>query len=233
VRVQSLSSARSALGASLLVIAGVQYLVLEFVAAAAWRHPAYNYAVDFISDLGNPVRGDVFEGRVIDSPLNVVMDVAFIAQGVLFVAAAVLLYRFAGHRLGTALLVLATMHGVGVILVGFFHESSAALTNGVIVVHSIGAATTIVAGNAIALVLASTGARLGLPRAYRVASLVLGVLGLLAFVVLQVDRPLYDTVGGIPERVAVYTILAGEIVTGASVLALGRVRRSGTVGVAA
>jgi hypothetical membrane protein len=239
VKVQSLN--RTRIGAALLVLAAVQYLVLEAITAAAWRNPRYDYAVDFISDLGNPVARDVFEGRLITSPLNVVMDVAFVSQGLLFIAAAVLLFRLIGRRLGVVLLVLAVLHGVGVIMVGFFHESAAALTNGVIVFHSLGAASTIVAGNVIAIVIGLAGrgvegaraARSGRGAAgpgggtgrsgrtatwYRLVSVALGLLGLAAFVLLMADRHLYDTAGGVPERIAVYTILAWEAATGVALL---------------
>jgi hypothetical membrane protein len=208
---------RTVVGKTLLPIAAVQYLVLEAVAAAAWHHPTYSYAVDFISDLGNPVPGDVFQGRTINSPMHLAMDAAFIAQGTLFITAAIMLYpmyRAPGRRLGRTLLTLAILHGIGVILVGFFHESSAALTNGVIVVHSIGAATTIVTGNVIAITVAIHGRRLAAPAWHRVLGVSLGVLGLAAFVLLQADHTLYVAAGGVPERIAVYTILVWEAATG-------------------
>ncbi|WP_454110151.1 SDR family oxidoreductase [Leifsonia shinshuensis] len=213
------SSLRVRLAGLLLVLAGLQYLALEAVAAAAWPRPGYDYAVNFISDLGNPVIGDVYEGRTIDSPLNAAMDVAFVAQGVLFIAAALLfLPALRRGALRTSLLTLAIVHGVGVILVGFFHESSAALGNGVIVVHSIGAAATIVAGNTIAIVVAAAGGRWALPRWYRTAALAFGVLGLAAFAALLLIHPLYVTAGGVPERIAVYTIIAWEVTTGVRIL---------------
>ena len=202
------------------MLAGIQYAVLEYVAAAAWHNPPYSYAVNFISDLGNPVPGDVFDGRVIDSPLHLVMDTAFIAQGVLFIAASVLLLGgVKAGRLGRVLLGLAIAHGVGVILVGLFHESSAALHNGVIVVHSIGAAAAIIAGNLIPIVIGARGGQWGAPRWLRTASTTLGIIGLAAFVLLQADRPLYDSDGGVPERIAVYTILAFEVMLGLILLA--------------
>ena len=216
---------RTTIGAALLPLAAIQYLVLEAIAAAAWHQPTYSYAVDFISDLGNPVPGDVFQGRTVDSPLHLVMDVAFIAQGVLFIAAALLLqplYRGAGRRLARALLTVAILHGIGVILVGFFHESSAALTNGVIIVHGIGAATTIVAGNVIAIIVAVNGRRLNAPTWHRILSLTLGILGLAAFVLLQADHTLYVAAGGIPERIAVYTITVWEATTGIALLLASR-----------
>lgn len=220
VKVQKLMHMRIAGG--LLLLAGVQYAVLEYLAASAWHHPAYSYAVNFISDLGNPVAGDVFEGRVIDSPWHVVMDAAFVAQGLLFIAASVLLLGKGTGRLKRVLLVLAVVHGAGVILIGFFQESSAALHNGVIVVHGIGAAATILAGNVIPLVIGAKGGPLAAPGWLRKAGTALGILGLAAFVVLQVNRPLYHAAGGVPERVAVYTILIFEVMVGATLLARAR-----------
>lgn len=227
VRVQK-NVARFRGAGALFVLAGVQYAVLEYAAAAAWRNPPYSYAVNFISDLGNPVPGDVYDGRVIDSPLHLVMDIAFIAQGALFIAASVLLLGgVKAGRLERVLLGLAIAHGVGVILVGLFHESSAALHNGVIVVHGIGAAAAIIAGNLIPIVLGAYGGQLGAPRWLRTASAALGILGLAAFVLLQVDRPLYDSDGGVPERIAVYTILAFEVMLG--LILLARPRRPDSV----
>ncbi|MGW3073995.1 DUF998 domain-containing protein [Kitasatospora sp. NPDC001132] len=190
----------------------MQYAVLEHVAAAAWHNSSYDYAVDFISDLGNPVPGDVFQGRIVDSPLHLVMDAAFIAQGALFIAASVLLLSAVNPGRSTRMLLgLAIAHGVGVILLGFFHESSAALHNGVIVVHSIGATAAIIAGNMIPFLVGTRGAAMGAPRWLRAAGAALGILGLAAFVLLQADRPLYNSYGGVPERISVYTILTFEL----------------------
>ena len=196
----------------------MQYAVLEYIAAAAWSHPSYSYAVDFISDLGNPYAGDVYDGRVINSPWHLMMDVAFIAQGVLFIAAGFLLLREVGGRLGRVLRALVMAHGVGVILIGFFQESARALHNGVIIVHGVGAAAAIVCGNVVPLVVGTKGERLGVPRWLRSASATLGALGLAAFVLLQVDRPLYRAAGGVPERAAVYTILLFEALVGVTLL---------------
>ncbi|MEV7504151.1 DUF998 domain-containing protein [Streptomyces sp. NPDC093018] len=214
-------SVRSRWAGALLILAGLQYVALEYITASAWHRPSYDYAVNFISDLGNPVAGDVFDGRRIDSPLHLVMDAAFITQGTLFITAAALLLGTVTARRGRWLFALAIAHGVGVILVGLFPESAAALHNGVIVGHGIGAAVTIVAGNAIAIMVGAGGARVGVPRGLRRAAVALGILGLAAFVLLQADRPLYDTAGGVPERIAVYTILAFEALAGRWLLARG------------
>jgi len=52
----------------------------------------------------------------------------------------------------------------------------------------------------------------------RGASTALGTLGLAAFLLLQADRPLYHSDGGVPERIAVYTILAFELMLGVILL---------------
>jgi hypothetical membrane protein len=212
VRVQNLTASRSRLAGGLLVLAAVQYLALEAVAAAAWNHPSYSYAANFISDLGNPVSGDVFNDRIIDSPLHAAMNTAFVAQGVLYIAAALLLLRPVQERLGRTLLVLAVLHGTGVIVVGFFPES------GLLGVHLLGAMFTIVAGNVIAIVIGVTGARVAAAGWYRRVSVALGVVGIAGVVLLQADRHLAEVAPGVPERAAVYTIIVWEVITGIALL---------------
>jgi hypothetical membrane protein len=210
-------TALPAIPALFLVAAAIQYVVLEAVTAAAWHHPAYNYAVNFISDLGNPVPDDVFAGHLVNSPLHVVMDIAFVTQGVLFIAAALLLRGRIPGRLRTTLLALAVLHGTGIILVGFFHEYSAAPLSAVLC-HSLGAAAAILAANTAAIMVGAAGARLSAATWYRTLSIALGIIGLAGFVLLEADRPLYYAAGGIPERIAVYTIVVWQAVTGITIL---------------
>jgi hypothetical membrane protein len=212
-------SARSRLGGALLALAAAQYVVLEAVAASAWTHPAYDYAYNYISDLGDPIVADVYAGRAITSPLNLAMDVGFILQGLLFVAGIALVLPIVRRPLAAWLLALAVLHGLGVIVVGVFHESSASAVDGQIVLHSIGATSAILAGNAVAIAIGVFGSRSGTPRWHQVASILLGVAGIVAAVVLVGDRGLDPATGAIPERIAVYTIIAWEAVTGVALLA--------------
>lgn len=198
----------------LVVVAGVQYLALEAVTAAAWSHPPYSYALNFISDLGNPIPGDVFAGRTIDSPLAWVMNTAFILQGVLFIAATLVLRSAMPARVSRPLLILAFLHGLGVICVGLFHASSVAVANGQVIGHGVGATLTIVIGNVIAIVVAASGSRLGASRGYRIFSYLTGILGIVAFALILLYPPLTAAAVGIPERIAVYTIIVWEVVTG-------------------
>ena len=68
--------------------AGLAYLTLEAVAAAAFR-PHYSYARNFISDLGIPSD---------DSPLAWLMNTAFCVQGSLFLVGAILTVRAVAPR---------------------------------------------------------------------------------------------------------------------------------------
>jgi hypothetical protein len=50
------------------------------------------------------------------------------------------------------------------------------------------------------------------------ASVAVGIVGLAGFVLLQTDSALYHAAGGVPERIAVYTILLFELMLGATLL---------------
>jgi hypothetical protein len=43
--------------AALFILAGLQYLATEAITALAWKTPPYNYAYNFISDLGETTCG--------------------------------------------------------------------------------------------------------------------------------------------------------------------------------
>ncbi|NRT62201.1 putative membrane protein [Clostridium saccharoperbutylacetonicum] len=66
--------------AILLILAGFQYLITEAVAASAWKSPSYSYTYNFISDLVMHIKGELFLGRLINSPLHFVMNGGFITK---------------------------------------------------------------------------------------------------------------------------------------------------------
>ncbi|MGI4858954.1 MAG: hypothetical protein ACRYHA_18945, partial [Janthinobacterium lividum] len=68
-------------GALAFLLAGVQYLLAETVSAAAWVAPRYDYARNYISDLGVADCGEVFHGRLICSPRHALMNGAFVVEG--------------------------------------------------------------------------------------------------------------------------------------------------------
>ncbi|MEO8261460.1 MAG: DUF998 domain-containing protein [Pseudolysinimonas sp.] len=208
------------------LVSGAMWFVLEGIAAAAF--PGYSYAENYISDLGVTVP-DVVDGRVIDSRLSAVMNVEFVAHGILFIVAAIMIVRLTGGMLRWLFLLLAVAHGAGLLLVAVFHSSSAANDDGTILLHVAGANLAIIGGN-LALIVAGIGAgRLGASRRYRVFSILWGVIGLVTIAMLFVDT--HDAAlnllpDGVWERAAVYPMMTWEIVTGVLVLA-GR-RRSVT-----
>jgi len=111
--------------AILLLLAGLQYVIIEAVVAAVWTDPPYNYATNLVPDLGNSACGP-YQDRVVCSPLYPLMNAGFIVQGLLFGAAGVLMSRLLAARARVAMLVLTLVFAVGLILTGVFHHSHAA-----------------------------------------------------------------------------------------------------------
>jgi hypothetical membrane protein len=176
-------------------VAGVAYLALEAIAAAA--HPGYRYATNFISDLGRP-----------DSPLSALMNTAFVVQGTLFLAAAVALARTGRGRSG-AFVACAAANAVGNVVVATVPSGGA----GIAWVHVSAAAVAIVGGNAAIL----AGYRMvSESRWYRLTSVGLAALGFMAFGVLTVGAVTASTVvlpGAVWERTCVYTIIGWQLLS--------------------
>jgi len=230
---------QSALAASCWIAAAALYLVAEAVSASAF--PGYSYATNYISDLGVPDT-EVFQGRAIDSPLHLLMNTAFVLHGVLFVVAALAARNLAVGSLAPGrpaarrwFIVLAVAHGVGIVLVGLFHGSQASVENGLVVLHVLGAAVAIIAGNTAAVVAGAVLLR-RTPEPHDrgtrwvgALSIALGAVGLVGLVMLVVD-PAWTTVDllpdGIWERVAVYAILAWELLAGVAVIRAAGLRRA-------
>lgn len=198
------------LAGGLWAAAGILYLVSEAVAAAAFT-PAYSYARNYISDLGVPTCGAIFDGRPVCSPLHLVMNAGFVLQGLCFVGAALAMMRVLSAPSRFALLTCAGLDAIGLVLLGFFPETAA--TAGL---HTLGALLAIVFGNATALASAFAFRELGLPPIHRAASFVLPAVAAVAFTMLMVARgshaPAYLP-DGIWERLSVYTITAWELLT--------------------
>ncbi|MFC9845182.1 DUF998 domain-containing protein [Streptomyces sp. NPDC060223] len=200
------------LGAVVLVVNAVQWVVAEAVTAAAWTDPPYSYATNYISDLGVPDCGTQFQGRDICSPSHQLMNASFIAEGILFAAAVVLLSGLVTGRVQRVVIGLGIVHGVGMVLVGLFHGSQDGPDSG-LVIHVAGAAVGILCANTLAIMAGSLRS-LGLPPAYRVFSITVGSLGLLseAFVGMSTST------AGVFERGGVYSWLLWSVGTGGLLL---------------
>ena len=205
------------LAAVVWLVAAATFFALEAIAAAGFK-PSYSYANNFISDLGVPTPG-MLDGHYIDSTRAALMNLDFIAHGAFFVMAAALIFRATAAlngRARTAFLVLALVHGAGMTLVGTFHGSAEALADGTARYHSLGAVLAICGANG-AIILAGRNAhRLGASLTYGYASLAIGVLGFLSAAALLASG--LDTIPGVWERGAAYSVMLWEIVTGLALL---------------
>ncbi|MBJ7336917.1 DUF998 domain-containing protein [Mycolicibacterium sp.] len=184
------------------LVAGIAYVTLEFISATGL--PGYRYGRDFISDLGRP-----------DSPLAHLMNTAFVVQGTLFFLGAVLATRVLDDRRRTLFVAFAAANAVGNIVVASVPSGGA----GIAWVHVTGAVIAIVGGNAAVLI----GSRhISASRWYRIASVALGVLGLLSFALLAVGATTSTAVllgDAVWERTSVYTIIGWQVLSAGMLLA--------------
>lgn len=201
------------LGAAVLVLNAVQWVVSEAVAAGAWTTPPYSYATNYISDLGVTDCGTKFQDRVICSPDHALMNTSFIVQGILFAAGVILLaVPLLTGRVRRVVIALAGAHAVGFLLIGLFHGSADGPGYS-LGLHVGGASVAILCANTI-VIMAGSLKSLQLPRAYRVFSVAVGVLGLLS----EAGVGVSTSTAGIFERGGVYSWLLWSVVTGVSLL---------------
>ena len=205
-------AAQVRLAGALWLAAGLTYLASETIAAVAF--PGYSYAANYISDLGVPY---AMPGG--HSSLAWVMNFGgFILDGLLYGAAAVIVFRSGASR---AFLALALIHAVGTILVGSVHSGPREVASGLHGLHVLGAAMAIIGGNLASIAASSFGTP-----AYRQISLGLGLIGLLSLVLLEANRLLGTAIlpDGVFERGSVYAITAWELLTGLMLRSSARTR---------
>jgi hypothetical membrane protein len=206
----------------LLLLAPVQFWILEAVSAAAWVSPRYSYFSNAISDLGvnqNVVVG----GRHLNSPLHLLTAFSFGALGVL-VAIGVILIASTMERSGRqrALAVLGVVSGIGSLIVAGVPE------NTVFVAHLAGALLFFWGGFALVIVAGSAGKALALRRPVAIVLIVLGIFALLCNIFLFVvigfgSGPVVKSFGsGAVERVSGYSYLVALGVLGIALLAQKR-----------
>jgi hypothetical protein len=178
------------IGAGAWIAAALGYFAAEAVAAASV--PDYSYATDYISALGVPGR----------SPHANLMNVAFVAQAVLFPLGAVLVAGGTGPRKTFPFLSFALLNGIGNVLIAFVHSGAGSA------LHVVGAAMAIACGNAAILAAVPVLRRTSASPSLLAVSIMLGALGLLsAAAVAFAVAPI-----GVWERVSVYSILGWQTV---------------------
>lgn len=191
------------------------FFVGNAVAQSAWTVPfdPMGYA---ISDLGAvSCFTDPGSGREICSPAHVVMNVGLIVTGVLMAAGA-LAFPLSKRRPRVDRLsrVLLAVGGVGCAGVGLAPEDVA------LGPHTLAAIAAMVVGN-IGLALFGLALR---PHRAALGSLaatfaIIGLAGVTWLIVLLVTgSPLRYAVGGLAERIAAFSLIAGQVLVGATVL---------------
>jgi hypothetical membrane protein len=210
---------RNVLAASALLLAVATFVVAEAVTAAAWDHPAYSYANDFVSDLGVSGPPTVFKGHAVHSPLAVLLNTAFIVNGALVVVAAALLLRPRGQgRLAQWHRRLLIGYGLGLCIAAILHEAP----DWMLPWHAFGATLAIGGGNIAVFLTGRLGGRLGLPSWLARVFTGLGAVGLAFFLIVQalvvVDSTVLPHGIGALERVAAYPLLLAQLVGGLGLL---------------
>jgi hypothetical membrane protein len=205
------------LAGAIALAAIVEYVIGEGLTALAWKNPVYSYIHYYISDLGVEGPPTVFQGRHIYSPIYWVVNTGFAVEGVLAIAAALLLRPlFSQKKWRFTLPLLAVIHGVGIIMVAIVHGSPGEMNKPIGILHVIGAAMAIIFGN-IECICAGIAARQnGAPLWYKSYSIFMGLLGIAGLLTLIM---LHSIPPGITERISVYTIIFWDITTGVFLLA--------------
>ncbi|MGP3690724.1 DUF998 domain-containing protein [Streptomyces sp. IBSNAI002] len=201
-------------GAIILIVNALQWVIAEAVTAAAWDSPPHSYATNYINDLGVTECGARFQGRELCSPMHTLMNVSFVAEGILFATGVVLLAQLLDGIARRVVIILGIAHGAGMAVVGFFPSTPDPSSGAV---FQAGAAGVAILCSNLVVILAGALKNLRLPAAYRIFSIAVGVLGIISVLLVGVSE---RTVGTF-ERGSVYAWLLWSVVTGMLLLVRG------------
>ncbi|MFB9573626.1 DUF998 domain-containing protein [Streptomyces yanii] len=187
----------------------MQFFVIHGIAESAWARP-YSWARNNISDLGNAhcALQTEPEPRYICSPQHDLMNVSFIALGVLLVVGAAMTGGFLWRRgsAATGARFLLAGAGVGFALAGLapadIHENQ----------HILGAILIMATGN-IGLLLAGFGLTDRVPNPLRWVTTLMGITAITAFGLFLSHHYLGLGMGGM-ERVAAFPLLVWALAAG-------------------
>lgn len=209
---------RGVSGSAALLIAPAQFLLCEGVAAVAWRRPGYSYVRNFISDLGVTDGPMSYQGRLVDSPFGVLMNISFCLLGVVGAYGIITLARSlppSRHR--AWIRIAGVAFGIGGVLVGWFPEDTVELA------HALGAFLNIGFGNVVLILVGARATRYyAAPPGVGRLLVGLGVLGSAAMVALVTVPALFN---GAVERTAAYPYMVSLVLLGAAGLSRTRASR--------
>lgn len=197
---------------------GLVYLAFESIAAMAWIDPPYDWARNFISDLGFSDCSSI-KGYPICSPLHALMNAGFLVQGGTFAVGSVLvtgvLLRAGARRATVRVLLVAS--GSGTFLVGIFHQSLALYSAGLNWLHLTSAVLAIGAGNLGIILLGVLVLANPEWRWYGRAVILVGVVGGVGSFFLLLGADVGIGIGFV-ERVAIYPLNIWTVGTGTGFL---------------
>lgn len=157
----------------LVYMLSLQFFAIQFLVAAQWVNPGYNFSLNVISDLGNTACGPYVD-RYVCSPGNLLFNGSLVALGFTMAAGSLLIYQeYIPTRLSFVAFFLMGLAGVGTMLVGIFPENTIAW------LHGLGALLALGVGNValILLAFAITQARF----IFRLYTFVSGAVSLTSF----------------------------------------------------
>lgn len=184
-------------GSYAFIIAGIYFLLAEFVSAVSTELPLFEvYTQNTISALGVP-------GYI--SPIDWLMNSGFVVLGVLLII---------GFHMGLSSRIkkwkaieyaLTFVTALGLFIIAAIHAGNP--------IHQIGALMAIVGGG---VLLMTAAFALDTSKSYKIASFSLGLIAILFLVVMIIfmGNPQLEIIEAIPERISVYALILWSFLTG-------------------
>ena len=184
-------------GSYAFVIAGIYFLLAEFVSAVYTGLPLFEvYTQNTISALGVP-------GYI--SPIDWLMNSGFIVLGVLLII---------GFHMGLSSQIkkwkaieyaLTFVTALGLFIIAAIHAGNP--------IHQIGALMAIVGGG---VLLMTAAFALDTSKSYKIASFSLGLIAILFLIVMIIfmGNPDLEIIEAVPERISVYALILWSFLTG-------------------
>lgn len=184
-------------GSYAFIIAGVYFIVAEFVSAVSTGLPLFEaYAHNTISALGVP-------GLI--SPIDWLMNSGFVALGVFLIIGFHLGLSERIEKCKVLEYVLTVVTAIGLFAIAVIHAGNP--------LHQIGALMAIVGGG---LLLVTIAGSIKSSKSYKTASFILGLIAIVFLIVMIIfmGNPDLEIIEAVPERISVYALILWSLLTG-------------------
>ena len=192
---------KSKIAGIVFILGSLYYMIAEAISAFAFNDTLINtYLFHTISELGIPN---------INSPFSFLMNSAFIIIGLTFIFCNFYKFKEFIIKNKAVFYILTLIATIGVIIVALIHAGNP-VTDGY---HSLGAIMAILGGNILLII---TSRSMDKFETYQKITLVLGVIGLIAFWIMFFNmQSIYMPVF---ERLSVYTLIIWSFISGVYLL---------------